>query len=252
MNKYKEICEYCPEEKIKICTGGNIANTFKTMIKNIESEKIAISLSGGVDSMISSWLLKQICKKSEIFAIHINYNNRISSIQEMEFVKEWCQEIDLECKIINIEHLRRININDKITCYENNKEICRREYEEKTKNIRFSAYEDLNCRIVLGHNKDDLIENIITNICNNKLKQLGGMKKSSIINNVHIERPMLNISKQEIYDYAKRTNIPYLNDSTPAWSRRGKLRDSFVPIIKEIEPNFINGLHNLLEQNKLL
>ena len=99
MEIFKNICDFCPSEKNKICTGGRIANEFKSLIKNKDSNKIVISLSGGVDSMITSWIMKQICKKTELLCLHINYNNRQTSILEADFVKTWCKIIDIPCEI---------------------------------------------------------------------------------------------------------------------------------------------------------
>lgn len=252
MDTFKNICEFCPSNEVQVCTGGKIANEFKSLIKNSTADKFVISLSGGVDSMITSWIMKQICKKTELLCLHINYNNRDTSTREADFVITWCKLIDIPYEIINIENLRRENREGKIVCYENDKEICRKMYEDKTKNIRFDAYKKHNCPVILGHNHDDLIENIITNISSNKTQNLGGMERDSILNGVNIVRPMINVTKQEIYTYAKKTNVPYLEDSTPAWSRRGKLRDSFVPSVNETEPNFMRGLQKLIEYHKLI
>lgn len=53
---------------------------------------------------------------------------------------------------------------------------------------------------------------------------------------------MINIAKKDIITYAKKANIPFLQDSTPSWSRRGKLRDVLIPTINSIEPSFIKNL----------
>ena len=251
MQTFNDICEYCPNEKLKICTGGLIPNNFKTVLKNIPKDKrIGISLSGGVDSMISSWILKQL--HNNVVAIHINYNNRQSSSKEAEFVKMWCDTIDLDCIIKHITNLNRIKHDNNVKCYKDDLEISRREYEDKTKQIRFDAYIDAKCIVVLGHNKDDLLENVITNICSKKKEKMAGMYDDMIIDNVRIIRPMLNITKEEIYEYAKKTNVPYLEDSTPEWSRRGILRDKIVPTLHEYEPNFLKGLIKLLETHELM
>ena len=252
MESFKEICDFCPLEEVKKCTGGRIANEFKSLIKNSHSDKFVISLSGGVDSMITSWIMKQICKKAELLCVHINYNNRETSIVEADFVKTWCNLMDIPYSIVNIYNLKRVKQNGKIVCYENDLEISRNIYEEKTKKIRFDEYTRHKCPVILGHNHDDLLENIITNISNNRTDKLGGMERSSVINGVNIVRPMISITKKEIYEYAIKTNVPYLEDSTPAWSRRGKLRDTFVPAVSEIEPNFMKGLQTLIEYHNII
>ena len=46
------------------------------------------------------------------------------------------------------------------------------------------------------------------------------------IDNLVLWRPMLNIYKKNIIDFALKYNIPFLKDSTPKWSMRGKIRDN--------------------------
>ena len=117
-----------------------------------------------------------------------------------------------------------------------------------TQKIRFEEYKKMGCPIVLGHNKNDCVENIITNISSRKnYDNLKGMKQISKINDVDIVRPILNIGKKEIKDFAKTNKIPFLEDSTPKWSRRGKLRDLLIPKLNEVEPGFLTGLNCMIE-----
>jgi tRNA(Ile)-lysidine synthase TilS/MesJ len=62
---------------------------------------------------------------------------------------------------------------------------------------------------------------------------------------VEICRPFLNITKSEIYDFARRMNIPFVYDSTPKWSERGKSRDILVPFLNSFDERILNGLESL-------
>lgn len=148
---FADICEFFPNTEPLRCTGGKVPNAFKTFFSKSEISKICISLSGGVDSMVSSWILKQLLPKTEILALHINYNNRETSDHEEKFIKWWCNMIDIECKIVNME-LKR----------EDYMKHGRNYYERETHRLRFDAYYIENCPIVLGHNYDDCVENIIS------------------------------------------------------------------------------------------
>lgn len=128
-----------------------------------------------------------------------------------------------------------------------------------TKNVRYQSYLDVakinswddgTWGVILGHNHDDCIENIFTNIINKtKYKNLYGMEFKSLINfkskQICFIRPMLNISKEQIYDFAHQTNIPYLFDSTPKWSQRGKIRDIVRPALIEWNKSSIEGIDEL-------
>jgi tRNA(Ile)-lysidine synthetase-like protein len=226
------ICEHYSNKQPMLCTSGKVPNAYKTFFRSRKYNKICISLSGGVDSMVSSWLLKQTLPSTQISAVHINYNNRETSELEAEFVKYWCKLLNIECSITDL-NLKR----------ENYMKHDRHYYENYTKKIRFQMYELQNCPVVLGHNYDDCVENVITNIASHKHNDnLKGMMSESCIDNVTILRPLLDISKSDIIAYAKYTNVPYLQDSTPSWSRRGKIRDHIIPTLNTIEPSFISGL----------
>jgi len=95
-----------------------------------------------------------------------------------------------------------------------------------------------NTYILLGHNKDDCFENVITNISNkSNYNNLCGMEVLKEIEGMMFWRPLLNIEKRHIIDCANINNIPYLYDSTPAWSVRGKIRDSVRPSLLHLKNN---------------
>ena len=232
---FDNICEYFPNASCVRCTGGKVPNAMKTFFGKTHVDKLCVSLSGGVDSMVTSWLLKQLLPNTHICAIHINYNNRDTSDKEADFVKWWCTQINIECKVINMD-IKRDDYMHKDRNF----------YERETHKLRFEAYANEKCPVVLGHNYDDCIENVITNIASHRsLQNLKGMSLVSHVNNVTLYRPLLNIAKKDIVAYAKRAYVPYLQDSTPSWSRRGKLRDILIPTINKIEPSFIKGLMNI-------
>jgi tRNA(Ile)-lysidine synthase TilS/MesJ len=60
-----------------------------------------------------------------------------------------------------------------------------------------------------------------------------------------ILRPLLCVSKAEIYAFANLWALPYLADSTPKWSQRGMIRDIVRPAIKSWNPQLIPGLLTL-------
>lgn len=202
-----------------------------------EFKKITISLSGGVDSMVSAFILKQL--NFEVQALMINYNNRKLSFREVEMVSSWCNYMEIPIYVRTIKEINRTQDND------------RDFYEEITKNMRFNAYKYLNNPVVLGHNKDDCLENIFSNIKKGRsYNNLFGMDTDSILNNVKIIRPMLRIAKKDIFEFANKHNIPYLVDSTPKWSERGRTRDILVPSVDSFDPLLLPGIYSLAEQFK--
>lgn len=230
---------------------------FTSTIKN---KKVIISLSGGVDSMVASFVMSHCCKELgiEVIGVHINYGNRNTCVFEVELVKRWAKLLNIKLYIRHIEHLKRLGKEEEGSGLTSDDRTL---YEEVTRIIRFQMYAKFpNTFVVLGHNLDDCEENMLTNIRKNKCyDNLLGMKKvgnnrcdiglqtksDNYENQIILLRPMLDIPKKEIYDFAYEYEIPHLYDSTPKWSDRGKMRNELIPFLNRFDPAFLPGLFNL-------
>ena len=209
---------------------------------DINYKTVIISLSGGVDSVVCLFNLSFI-KNINVIAVHINYNNRKEVDDEVKFLSCLCDFFDIKL------YVRKINEIKRKICMEND---LRDVYESYTKKVRFNSYKcamkDQMPIVILGHNKDDCLENILTNIAyNNKYENLTGVEYKSIIDDIMFIRPLINVSKNEIYKFAKEHNLPYLKNSTPLWSQRGKIRGEVVPVLEKWDARIIDGLFNLSE-----
>jgi len=198
---------------------------------------LIISLSGGVDSMVLSVMLKKWCmihSELELRAVHINYGNRETADMEEDFVRHWCRLIDIPITVRKISEIYR------------ERTIMRDFYEKHTRNVRFNTYRKVggpNAMVCLGHNRDDTVENIVSNIRKKRnFNELRGMSGSSEENGVVLIRPMLRLEKTQIIKYAHDNGVSYLCDSTPEWSDRGRMRDHLIPYLKGFDRNIISGL----------
>lgn len=199
--------------------------------------KYVVSLSGGVDSMVLISVLKYL--KQEVIGIHINYNNRQESSEEEMFLLDWCKFNDIKLYVKKIKNTFR---------HVGNRSL----YEKVTKDIRFNYYKEIieaeECdHVLLGHHKDDIIENIFMNIFKGRfLTNLAVMNKQSKIDGVVIHRPLINLYKNDIFEFAHQNNVPYFKDSTPNWSIRGMYRKVVLPLLKKMFNNSVeNNLLNI-------
>jgi tRNA(Ile)-lysidine synthetase-like protein len=216
---------------------------YKELSKNIiNNDTIIISISGGVDSMVCSFLLYYYSlrnKNIKIIGATINYANRPEQYIETDMVNQWLKLLDIDHHVREINEIKRVR--DKTRDF----------YEKITREIRFDLYKKLNGSVILGHNKDDSIENIFSNIAKRKnYDNLLGMSIQSNEQEVDIFRPLLNISKSEIIKFAQKYNIPYVYDSTPSWSERGQMRDILIPQINNFNLDIISGLIELSKNYK--
>ncbi len=239
-----DVLDYKPKQKINLNFGNHDFpnhdfNLIEKYIKNIG----IISLSGGVDSMVCLVYCMTVYPDINWVCVHINYKNRGVSDDEAEFIANFCYKHNIKL------YVREINEINRNKCMLN--DVCMREiYEDYTRKVRFNTYKAVsnNPVVILGHNKDDAFENILTNITYNfKYNNLKGMDEYSVCDNITFLRPLLNVSKNDIYQFAQKHNIPYVKNSTPDWSQRGKIRNNIVPVLNNWDNRVIPGLFNLSE-----
>jgi tRNA(Ile)-lysidine synthetase-like protein len=227
----------------------NRTRTFKVLMDSFSEilkpyPKIAVSISGGVDSMIAAYITNEYCKANnkELILLHINYNNRDCCEQECDLLRDYANKLGVSLYIRKITEIKRIRNSN-----------LRNLYEEITRKIRFSFYSAFNCPVILGHNLDDCFENVFQNLSKQiHFDNLFGMKSVSEEQGVTTLRPMLSIYKKDILQFADSSDIPHLCDSTPAWSRRGQMRDNLIPGIQTFDKNILPGLEQYIKHTIFL
>jgi len=248
--EYQNILDNLPTSSIsfELSKHMNIVKEFKLELDKIPSDaNIIVSLSGGVDSCICLYLTKVLSESSSrtITAVHINYNNRVKCKKEVNFLYHFCNILGIPLLTRKICELTRLQ------CRSSG---LRSFYETATKNIRFDMYKQVENKlcndkatfVLLGHNNDDCFENILMNITAKKnYNNLSGLEKHSVVSDIQLWRPLLNVPKSEIINLANLQNIPYLEDSTPEWSLRYKIRNIILPNLQLINPCIINSYFDL-------
>lgn len=231
----KERCSFDPSSPI----GGKELKSVPKFDAD-PSRRIIISISGGVDSFVCAFIAKRVLKL-DVVAVMINYNNREECDREVEFVRWFCTQLEIPLFVRYITEMTRHHETDGVSYGVSdraNAETDREFYESETKNIRFNAYKfvstqlsgGLGVPVVLGHNRDDIEENILQNIEKRRSTfNLTGMERNTIYDGVVIHRPILELSKEQIYSIANEQNIPFLRNSTPSWCKRGIMREQIIP-----------------------
>lgn len=200
---------------------------------------LCVSFSGGVDSMLILNLCIWMRNRrmiDNIVCVHICYGNKWRSIWERDFVTDYCHFHEVPITVRTITELHRQHGKEKLL-------VERNTYEELTKDIRFRMYKKYDLPVLLGHNLDDQVENVIANLTKKQqYSNLRGMKTTSIIEGVCIVRPIMNISKDDIFTTSSEGGFLHTKNSTPSWSTRGKTRELLVPFLDSFNPDIIPGL----------
>jgi len=223
--------EFTPtEDVLKAMPSNELYKTiWKFMRENMaefgNQNTIAVSLSGGVDSMVLSYILKS--QGYDVVTLHIDYKNRPESTEEADFVTGWSKRHGMKSELLTVDQIRR-----GVTP--------REQYEIESRRIRYAFYKEEGLKygfpaVLLGHHHGDVQENVITNLMRGaNLLSVNGMDDKGVVDGVRIWRPMLSHVKDDVFDFAHKYGIPYFLDSTPTWSTRGKLRNQLVPLLEDM------------------
>lgn len=234
-------------------------------LKNNKSKNIGISVSGGVDSMVCTLLAYAFSNKHfyNPIVFSVNYGNRNEQNIEIYMVNKYIKFLNtiFDCCIENKNHYVRLI--DEMKRIHGNTELNDRDlYEDFTRNIRFDCYKNVSnatcysydkntenstdLSFILGHNRDDSLENIISNIKKEySYQNLFGMSLIGNEKDVTLFRPLLSVWKRDIIEFAQIFKVPFVYDSTPAWCERGKMRDVLFPFLNQFDSRILNGLFSL-------
>lgn len=217
-----------------ICKVEETISRYK-MLKN--NDTVIVALSGGSDSMTLLDVLFRLRDKYnlKLIAAHINHCLReAESDRDEAFVKTYCEEKGIECRVL------KINVSD---CRENGESV-----EEAGRRIRYGFFKsiDENAKIATAHNLSDRVETFLFNLTRGT-----GTKGLCSIPAVrdNIIRPLINITKEEIVDYCKENNIPFVTDSTNNSDiyTRNNIRHNVVPVFRNINPKFEHSVSKTVD-----
>ena len=207
---------------------------------NIKSdESIVVAVSGGPDSMALLDLLIKICNEAKynIVCAHVNHNVREESKDELEFVKEYCEDNNVIFESLVVDKWQNDN------------------FHALARKVRYEFFESLlekyNSKyLFLAHHGDDLIETILMRLTRGSsfagyhaFLEIESRETYSII------RPLLNLSKQEIEDYDKSNNINYVIDKSNFKDKytRNRYRKYVLPFLKQENSNVIEKFKEFSE-----
>lgn len=217
-------------------------------IKLKNDDIIVIGCSGGPDSMALLNVLLDIRKKKKISLVcaHVNHNVRKESKDEESFLQDYCKEREVFFESMTIEKYGEDN------------------FHNEARKIRYNFFEEVVNKyqakyLMTAHHGDDLMETILMRLVRGStLKGYAGFEKKIEKDNYTIVRPLVFVTKEELEQYDKDNDIPFVIDKSNFKGKytRNRYRKEVLPFLKEednkVHKKFLKYSDTLIEYSEYI
>ena len=218
-----------------------MASSRKSQQSPKSGKRIAVALSGGLDSVV---LLDTVCKaqaknqSSQIFVFHIHHGLQKQADDWLIFceklAKKYKAHFDFRLLHLIGEAQRNIESRARAGRYEALTDLCT-EY----------GIEDL----LLAHHQNDQAETVLLQLLRGAgVAGVSGMPNSRVLKTkegeITLWRPLLNQSRKELEAYATEHKLKWIEDPSnqDVKYRRNAIRKTIIPALEKIQPEAIANL----------
>ncbi|MDY4693312.1 MAG: tRNA lysidine(34) synthetase TilS [Blautia sp.] len=195
-----------------------------------EGDVVLAGVSGGSDSMAMLGILKSLRErfKFSLCAVHVHHGIRgPEADRDGNFVREICSQWGIPCRIFHYD-VPKLSREWKKGEEETGRIVRREAFEKAASEYTWQR----RVRIALAHNREDLAETMIHNLCRGTgLRGLCTMRPVS----GEIIRPVLCLGRDEIVHYLEENHIPHIQDSTndSDFYTRNRIRHHILPLLQQ-------------------
>ncbi len=212
-------------------------------------DRVVVGVSGGADSVALLFILNHLSRELgfSLSVCHLNHHLRGQDSDTDEvFVKNLCAQFGLPSHLGHRD-VRAIQEQEGGTL------------EETARRARYDFFKEAAValaanRIALAHHRDDQAETILFNMIRGSsfhgLRGIPLIRPIEPASDIHIIRPLLEVSKTELETYLESRGICWRTDLTnfEYHADRNFLRLKVFPLLEEINPSFREHLAELGRQ----
>ncbi len=201
--------------------------TLEALVKT--GDRLCVGLSGGIDSMVLLDVIVALAprRRWRVSAIHVNHQLSPNAPVWAAFCRRACRAHGVPLRVVKVE----------VTRGERGKGS-----EAAARAARYDAYRA--CRadhMLLAHNQDDQVETLLLRLLRGAgVKGLAAMPLARADGDLHVVRPLLDVSRREIERYARRRKLEWVDDESNAdtYFLRNFLRGEILPRIEPRVPGY--------------
>jgi tRNA(Ile)-lysidine synthase len=192
------------------------------------SENIYIAYSGGIDSHVLLHLCASIDRlKAKITAVYVNHGLQLEAKNWGLHCKQVCDNLGVKFVGLTVDA----------------QAIPGESPEEAARNARYAALKPLLAKddllLVAQHSEDQLETVLLQLFRGSGLKGLSGMPPSTAFGQGKLVRPLLDVTKNAIIDYAEANQLVWIEDPSNQQSHydRNFLRNGIIPLLMQRWPS---------------
>ena len=202
------------------------------------TKPIICAVSGGVDSVCLLHILHHL--KYPLVLAHVNHHKREQSTMEQKAMQELAESLKIPFELLDY--------------YDNGYD----NFQSNAHDARYTFFKELAKKyqtdlIATAHHLNDQAETIIMRLLNgSNLYGYAGISITQQEKEYCLIRPLLCVSKDEIYAYAKQNNLAYFEDSSNASDDylRNRIRHHILPLLEKENGNYLEKIQEFSIQAK--
>lgn len=209
-----------------------LAQYLDAYIKSSE-DLIAVACSGGIDSLVLLDALKGLYPANLIYCLHLDHGLRKDSPLAIDFLDEYCKKNSIKFiyKQYKFGELKADEDTARKKRYGFFEEVC---LQNGIKNL------------FLAHNLNDQAETVLFRLFRgtNSAGLQGIAPKRMLNGQITIHRPLLELSRLVIEEYAKLQKLEYIEDSSNQDLKyaRNRIRSEILPHALEINSKALENI----------
>ncbi|WP_334329150.1 tRNA lysidine(34) synthetase TilS [Companilactobacillus sp. HBUAS59699] len=202
-----------------------ILGTVKKTLKKFHAKRVLIAVSGGIDSMVLLDVVSKVLDHNSFAVVNVDHDLRPESAQEVEFLRNYCQNNNYQFYTTKWTSQPSDDIG----------------MEAAGRNFRYKyfakiMYEDKFDTLLTAHHANDLAENILMKmIRSGNVYEVTSLKQQRTFESGQLVRPLLDFSKLQLREYAKKHDIDHVQDETnfENITMRNRLRNNIFPELQK-------------------